>query len=280
MIICAIPVFWCLNILSSSHFLLRALEWQTETSPLLLRVRGKQWYWVYKLDLSNAENIDNMPVLIGNDKKVTFDKKSYEDYIMSMEKRSSLFSKKYRQDEVLLKANLTNNRFLYPTRNYSISGTVNKPYIYGYDTFFTYKNRASFSNILFTEDLFSIGVPTNRKTVPRITEDELDFLIRFVGNPRESEVVNDFNGKQKSRLLEIFNKNPKLAKCMYRLFELKVLNVKLLDSTLTYFNIEKPVGKSNLLQPVINKNKEILIYRTPIDLTYRRSTSNSIYKKI
>lgn len=35
------------------------LEWQSEASNLTLRVRGKQWYWVYKLDLKDFFYINN-----------------------------------------------------------------------------------------------------------------------------------------------------------------------------------------------------------------------------
>jgi hypothetical protein len=67
-----------MNILANSHFLLRALEWQTETSPFFLRVRGKQWYWVYKLDLNNYLNIDAIPKIIGRGKKVVFKEHHFE----------------------------------------------------------------------------------------------------------------------------------------------------------------------------------------------------------
>lgn len=42
-----------MNILVNSGFLLRVSEWQTESSVLTLRIKGKQWYWVYKFDWLN-----------------------------------------------------------------------------------------------------------------------------------------------------------------------------------------------------------------------------------
>lgn len=53
LIVCLLPVSWCLNILSNSTLLLRLVEWQSESNLFVLRVRGKQWYWVYKLDLTS-----------------------------------------------------------------------------------------------------------------------------------------------------------------------------------------------------------------------------------
>lgn len=40
------------------------LEWQSEASGLTLRVRGKQWYWVYKIDLKDffTANSNNLAV--------------------------------------------------------------------------------------------------------------------------------------------------------------------------------------------------------------------------
>ena len=52
-IICVLPISWCINILSNSNFILRMLEWQTESNLFTVRVRGKQWYWVYKLEIKN-----------------------------------------------------------------------------------------------------------------------------------------------------------------------------------------------------------------------------------
>ena len=48
-----IPVIWCLNILTNSNYILRLLEWQSENSLITIRVRARQWYWIYKIDLKN-----------------------------------------------------------------------------------------------------------------------------------------------------------------------------------------------------------------------------------
>ena len=53
-LVCFLPISWCINILSNSNFILRLLEWQSETYLFHFRIRGRQWYWVYKLDLHNS----------------------------------------------------------------------------------------------------------------------------------------------------------------------------------------------------------------------------------
>ena len=68
LIICIIPVFWCFNILVNSNFLLKLLEWQAESSLFTIRIRGKQWYWVYKFDFKNFTDIISTPKNIGNNK--------------------------------------------------------------------------------------------------------------------------------------------------------------------------------------------------------------------
>ena len=65
LIVCLLPISWCVNILSNSNFILRMIEWQSESSLFTLRIRGKQWYWVYKFELKVFENILNTPKNIG-----------------------------------------------------------------------------------------------------------------------------------------------------------------------------------------------------------------------
>jgi len=68
MIICILPLSWCLNILVSSNYLLKVLEWQAESSLFTIRVRGKQWYWVYKFDFRNFTDIISAPRNVGRNK--------------------------------------------------------------------------------------------------------------------------------------------------------------------------------------------------------------------
>ncbi len=65
-IIALLPVSWCINILSNSNFILRLLEWQTEANLLTIRIRGRQWYWVYKIELQSLLEINNITKNIGH----------------------------------------------------------------------------------------------------------------------------------------------------------------------------------------------------------------------
>lgn len=66
LIVCFVPISWCTNILSNSNFILRMIEWQSESSLFTVRVRGKQWYWVYKFELKVFKDILNVPKNMGH----------------------------------------------------------------------------------------------------------------------------------------------------------------------------------------------------------------------
>lgn len=88
---CIIPITWCINILVNSNFILKLIEWQSESSLFTLRVRAKQWYWIYKLDLRNITDIFSAPRNIGRNKWqfATFgDLQTAEDYLHIMQMRA------------------------------------------------------------------------------------------------------------------------------------------------------------------------------------------------
>ena len=92
LIICFIPISWCLNIISNSNLLLRILEWQGETGLLTIRIRGKQWYWVYKFELKSFIDIINTTKIIGfnKNKQVNFINMSNTSmYIIFLNKRNN-----------------------------------------------------------------------------------------------------------------------------------------------------------------------------------------------
>lgn len=63
-----IPLIWCMNILVNSNFVLRLIEWQNESSLFLVRVRARQWYWVYKFELKNFTDVLITPKNLGRNK--------------------------------------------------------------------------------------------------------------------------------------------------------------------------------------------------------------------
>jgi heme/copper-type cytochrome/quinol oxidase subunit 2 len=65
---CIIPLIWCINILANSNLILRLIEWQNESSLFTVRIRARQWYWIYKFELKNFTDILSTPKNIGNNK--------------------------------------------------------------------------------------------------------------------------------------------------------------------------------------------------------------------
>ena len=65
-LVALIPLSWCGNILINSNFILRMIEWQNEGSLFTLRVQGKQWYWVYKLDSGVYSQLTSQVINVGS----------------------------------------------------------------------------------------------------------------------------------------------------------------------------------------------------------------------
>lgn len=86
-----IPAVWCLNILTNSNFILRLIEWQNESSLFTIRVRARQWYWIYKFELKNFTDILTVPKNVGYNRWCvnTFgDLQVAEDYLYVLQLRS------------------------------------------------------------------------------------------------------------------------------------------------------------------------------------------------
>ena len=101
-IICIIPISWCANIISNSNFILRMIEWQAETGLLTIRIRGKQWYWIYKFELKTFTDIMTIPKNLGRNKwQITTpgDIQISDDYLHILQLRSqNKWVKKYWND--------------------------------------------------------------------------------------------------------------------------------------------------------------------------------------
>jgi heme/copper-type cytochrome/quinol oxidase subunit 2 len=109
---CLIPISWCINILVNSNFLLKLIEWQNESSLFTLKIRGKQWYWVYKLDFKNFTNIITAPKNVGHNKWVLFGHnniKQSDDYMSAIQLRKQTNLVKEYWSEVCSKEELVNS---------------------------------------------------------------------------------------------------------------------------------------------------------------------------
>ena len=65
-LVALIPLSWCGNILINSNFILRMIEWQNESSLFVIRIQGKQWYWVYKYNSDTNYRLQNVYLNVGN----------------------------------------------------------------------------------------------------------------------------------------------------------------------------------------------------------------------
>lgn len=101
-LICLIPISWCANIITNSNFILRMIEWQAETGLLTVRIRGKQWYWIYKFELKTFTDILTVPKSVGRNKwQITTpgDLQIADDYLHILQLRSqNKWVKKYWND--------------------------------------------------------------------------------------------------------------------------------------------------------------------------------------
>jgi len=128
---CAIPVSWCVNILINSNFILRLIEWQNESSLFTIRVRGRQWYWVYKFELKNFTDILSTPKNIGSNKwliNVFGDLQESEDYHHILQLRAqNRWVKNYWVDTIKKGATLNKNHIVLPQEQlrFDLFETVN-----------------------------------------------------------------------------------------------------------------------------------------------------------
>lgn len=68
---CIIPIAWVVNILVNSNYILRLTEWQDESTLFTIRVRGRQWYWVYRYEFKHLLDLLTIPKNLGNGRWVS-----------------------------------------------------------------------------------------------------------------------------------------------------------------------------------------------------------------
>jgi len=102
LIICIIPISWCANIITNSNFILRMIEWQAETGLITIRIRGKQWYWIYKFELKTFTDVLTIPKSVGRGKwqiSTPGEIQTADDYLHILQLRSqNKWVKKYWND--------------------------------------------------------------------------------------------------------------------------------------------------------------------------------------
>lgn len=77
--------------MTNSNLILRLIEWQNESSLFTIRIRGRQWYWIYKFELKNFTDILTAPKNIGTNRWAvsTFgDLQTADDYLHVLQLRA------------------------------------------------------------------------------------------------------------------------------------------------------------------------------------------------
>ncbi len=208
-IICFVPITWCVNILSNSNFILRMLQWQTESSLFTVRVRGRQWYWVYKIELKDLLKATNVSKNIGNNYWELFSnsdsndaaenlnliqlRKHNEDYLRALQARLSGMSEKLlpSSSELSLSSNTDLNvSKLNYTPNKRISRLSN----------FNLTPALSISSSATNELSWD-----NQSVVSRDTPDNLYFVLKQKRFAPAVKRADSINSKQIERHLNLVN---------------------------------------------------------------------------
>lgn len=108
-LVCLIPLIWCINILTNSNLILRMIEWQNESSLFTVRIRAKQWYWIYKFELKNFTDILSTPKNIGYNKwhiNTFGDLQTADNYLHILQLRSQNKAVKDYWDKILIKSKM------------------------------------------------------------------------------------------------------------------------------------------------------------------------------
>jgi len=142
---CLIPLSWCINILINSSFLLKLIEWQNESSLFTVKIRGKQWYWLYRIDFKNFTRIMTAPKNIGHNKWVLFthgSAKQCDDYMSALQfRRQSNWMVKFwvevAKDEELFNLDQPMNIAFYKTVVESLDKNKKEDYYYLNSCFIT-----------------------------------------------------------------------------------------------------------------------------------------------
>lgn len=248
---CLIPLSWCINILINSSFLLKLIEWQNESSLFTVKIRGKQWYWLYRIDFKNFTKIITAPKNIGHNKWVLFthgNTKQCDDYMSALQFRRQsnwmvkFWSEAIKEEELynldqpmnlsfyqtivkslnsINHSNLENKNSLYLSNKSELPKVLNNAII-GDSIVTKPLNLGNYSNVMFTS-LYSLDNVKSPKS------DEVNFVVDSIQklcNPDLTYVhwlkVNmndcDFNysPKLKEHTSLVFSANPEETIRFYR----------------------------------------------------------------
>jgi len=209
-IICLIPVSWCANIITNSNFILRMIEWQAESGLLTIRIRGKQWYWIYKFELKTFTDILTVPKNIGRNKwqiSTPGDIQISDDYLHILQLRSqNKWVKKYWNDLSQKYYRSKNFHLISPQEQlqYNFYEEFNRlinlkninsvsPVVKNYDSILESINLPKSNNNLFNDSIWSnINIRVNNKKLSWSELDDSQLNGRYTNNKSYKSLLNYF----------------------------------------------------------------------------------------
>lgn len=257
-LICVIPISWCANIITNSNFILRMIEWQAETGLLTIRIRGKQWYWIYKFELKAFTDILTIPKNVGRNKwqiSTPGDLQVADDYLHILQLRSqNKWVKKYWSDISQKYSKQKNFHLISPQEQLQFN---------------FYEN---FNKLLFSSNISNINLNIfNKFNFNKFVINQLDSNYKIMNNDYWNNfLIRTFNKKnswssltnfsEKLNLDSDFNENLILTSKLYKNRKSQV------DSKLNIFSflkneISNNLSKSNNSKILYNYNDFLEINR-------------------
>jgi len=275
LIICVIPLSWCLNILINSSFLMKLIEWQNESSLFTVRIRGKQWYWVYRFDLKNFTDILSAPKNVGRNNwqiSVFNELQTSNDYLSIIQLRSQNKWIKGYWNDVVSKYNKSNKSdIVSPQERFKVdlSNTFNNN---------TFLQKTNDMNNLFSTDVFSFESGYKNLTKDSLFYNLLSFDKKFyLSSDDKGNILLD----SQNNVLENFNKglsnnSPKVNKTnlvnMFSFFQKPFLNEN--ENNLSNFNYIDGWENTRWLKRSSGKNTPLKIVKYPMNFNTFNNENN------
>jgi len=214
LIICIIPVSWCANIITNSNFILRMIEWQSESGLLTVRIRGKQWYWVYKFELKTFTDVFTVPKNIGHNKwqiSTPSDLQVADDYLHVLQLRSqNRWVKSYWDELTQEVAKSKDFNLISPQEQlrFNFFKTYNQDYMYTNMALIDFNNYVlhSFSNPDYLEIMSKYpeqGLPIKEQLFPIMGK----LYVMFTGSGDDDKDLSIYDNISPATDLSDYNSN-------------------------------------------------------------------------
>ena len=205
LLVCLIPVSWCVNIIINSSFILKMVEWQNESSLFTIRIRGRQWYWVYKYELKAFTDILSAPKNIGNNHwqvSTPGDLKTADDYLHILQLRSqNKWIKNYWNDVLVRNSKVKKNHVVSSQEKFKLNfSRLN-------DSIFSLDKLSSVSSLENSKIIFENNYLTNFNNQKLIFDSKINFFLRLKLNKSNWEKLNNSSILESSSLLSNFSSN-------------------------------------------------------------------------